>query len=359
MGGATLFPLSMPTLPKISYVLLSHNREKYIRAALESAFAQDYEGELEYIISDDCSTDRTFEIIQECVANYKGGRRVVVTQPACNCRTAANFNHALSFVQSDWVVRADDDDLSAVDRCTVIAKAILQVPGCTYVATSSSYQFTDEEESQAKAKASVPCANRADIQIMDVGESGIPPIHFSSTAYSYKAWSMVPYRHFGPLPDNSYYADDYLFYWRAAVMGKGAIVDNADAVLVRKGSLNQSRGKDDNFFGYASIMRLEHFNDVYHSIMTGVMRDTYHQLEAFARSEYTGAAQANTLTFVEEIRKSSGTSAKLAGYWEKSPLQRYRLNKVAGYRGAFGMLRLLPLPLFAVVLALYRLISGK
>ena len=47
---------------------LSHNREKYIRAAIESAFAQDYEGEMEYIFSDDCSTDRTFEIIQECVA---------------------------------------------------------------------------------------------------------------------------------------------------------------------------------------------------------------------------------------------------------------------------------------------------
>ena len=40
-------------LPKLSYVLLSHNREKYIRGAIESAFAQDYEGELEYIFSDD------------------------------------------------------------------------------------------------------------------------------------------------------------------------------------------------------------------------------------------------------------------------------------------------------------------
>ena len=61
-----------PALPKLSYVLLSHNREKYIRQAIESAFAQDYEGELEYIFSDDCSTDRTYEIIKECVAAYKG-----------------------------------------------------------------------------------------------------------------------------------------------------------------------------------------------------------------------------------------------------------------------------------------------
>lgn len=123
------------TLPKLSYVLLSHNREKYIRAAIESAFAQDYEGELEYIFSDDCSTDRTFEIIKECVAAYKGNRRVVVTQTPRNLHLAGNTNHAVQFITSDWIVRADDDDISTADRCTLVGRAIAANPGCSFVYT--------------------------------------------------------------------------------------------------------------------------------------------------------------------------------------------------------------------------------
>lgn len=149
----------MAQLPRLSYVLLSHNREKYIRKALESAFAQDYEGELEYIISDDCSTDRTYEIIQECVASYKGGRRVVVTQTPRNLHLAGNTNHAVQFVTSDWVIRADDDDLSCVDRCTQIGRAILANPGCSCVMTLKK-NFSDGEEEEALMQARIHCEEK-------------------------------------------------------------------------------------------------------------------------------------------------------------------------------------------------------
>ncbi|MDO5450065.1 MAG: glycosyltransferase family A protein [Akkermansia sp.] len=347
----------MPTLPKISYVLLSHNREKYIRAALESAFAQDYEGELEYIISDDCSTDRTFEIIQECVASYKGGRRVVVTQPACNCRTAANFNHALSFVQSDWVVRADDDDLSAVDRCTVIAKAILQVPDCMYIATCSPFMFTDKEEEQALARSRVPCGNNASIQVIDAGETGIPPIHFSCGKYSYKAWSMKPYRLFGKLPDDGYYADDYIFYWRASVMGKGLALDNAAAVLVRSGSLNQCRGKDDNTNLIQAIIRQELFSQEYQKATISPLSETHAMLARYVQGEAETGRRNNLLAFLSSLERSLGKKSRLSVFWSLAPWERYKINREQGMGIAMAILRACPLRIYAAVLAMYRIIA--
>ena len=48
----------------VTFSLLCHNHERFIREAVRSALAQDYEP-LEILISDDHSTDATLDIIQE------------------------------------------------------------------------------------------------------------------------------------------------------------------------------------------------------------------------------------------------------------------------------------------------------
>ena len=63
--------MTNPSNPLISFVLLAYKQEKYIREAVEGAFAQTY-SPLEIILSDDASPDGTFEIIQEMAAAYQG-----------------------------------------------------------------------------------------------------------------------------------------------------------------------------------------------------------------------------------------------------------------------------------------------
>ncbi|MCK5536618.1 MAG: glycosyltransferase, partial [Bacteroidales bacterium] len=57
--------------PLISFTLFAYNQEKYIQEAVEGALSQTY-SPLEIVISDDCSTDRTFEIIKELTEDYSG-----------------------------------------------------------------------------------------------------------------------------------------------------------------------------------------------------------------------------------------------------------------------------------------------
>ena len=343
-----------PTLPKLSYVLLSHNREKYIRAAIESAFAQDYEGELEYIFSDDCSTDRTFEIIKECVAAYKGNRRVVVTQTPRNLHLAGNTNHAMQFVESDWVVRADDDDYSATNRCSLIGKAIVAYPRARYVTTGVTH-FTDAQEDVIRAQALTPNDEPWVAKETDIATSPNEETSFRPRGLSYKAWHMDVFRVFGPIHPQGYYVDDLTCFYRASILGTGVHMHNNIAVYMRDGSGNMSRGEDDNKRGYHAIVRLEKFNDKYYNLTHEPVIEIYHALCSHIRQyNLTG-----TERFMDAFRQEIHERELLRTFWRKGILNRIRVSRAMGYKGLFCALRCLPLPIFAGLLATYRMLTGK
>ena len=70
-------------LPLVSFVLLTYNQELYVKQAVEGALKQDYPT-LEIIISDDCSSDSTFEIIQSVVSTYSGKHKVTILRNSSN-----------------------------------------------------------------------------------------------------------------------------------------------------------------------------------------------------------------------------------------------------------------------------------
>lgn len=340
------------TLPKLSYVLLSHNREKYIRAAIESAFAQDYEGELEYIFSDDCSTDRTFEIIKECVAEYKGNRRVVVTQTPRNLHLAGNTNHAVQFVESDWIVRADDDDYSSVDRCSLIGNAIKQYADARYV-TTGVLHFTDADDNRIREKANTKFCDIPNITVTDICCHSVEETDFHYKKQSYKAWHMDVFRKFGALPEKAYYIDDLTCFYRASVLGTGVHLHNVTAVYARDGSANMSLGGDDNQRGYASIIRLEKFNDLFYNITYEPLLGVCDAIEPVVKKMNNNQA----LLFVQNIRKKISEQEKMRYFWRKGVFYRLCVTAKYGKITPFSLLRCLPMKVFATVLALVRIIK--
>ncbi|MBQ0160419.1 MAG: glycosyltransferase family 2 protein [Bacteroidales bacterium] len=347
----------MQKLPKLSYVLLSHNREKYIRTAIESAFAQDYKGELEYIFSDDCSTDRTFEIIKECVSAYKGGRRVVVTQPPTNQHLAGNTNHAIQFVESDWIVRADDDDLSSVDRCTIIGRAIAEHPEARFVATGVK-NFTDVEETAILEESSSPCGLHARVRELDIRRQGFEHPAFSSKEYSFKAWHMDSFRTFGDLDKQAYYCDDYTCFFRCCILGSGLYIDNAPIVFARNGSGNMCRGGDDGGRGYHAIMRLERFHDKYYNTTYAPMLATLRQLEAYVDRHFSEIEKKTSAPFMKEFALNMEIRDHMRSYWRGGTLNRLKICREMRYSTAFSLLYSLPMPIYARLLAFIRKIKN-
>lgn len=127
--------------PLVTFALFAYNQEKYIREAVEGAFSQTYEP-LEIILSDDCSSDRTFEIMQEMVAAYEGPHRVRMRRSEKNAGLAEHINSVAKIVNGDIVVVAAGDDVSIKNRVDILAQTFRSDP--TAFAVLSNYSCIPE-----------------------------------------------------------------------------------------------------------------------------------------------------------------------------------------------------------------------
>ncbi|WP_370402015.1 glycosyltransferase [Sulfitobacter sp. JB4-11] len=106
--------------PLVTFALFAYQQEAYIREAIEGAFAQTYEP-LEIILSDDCSTDRTFEIMQEMAEAYDGPHRVISRQSKKNAGLLKHVCSISQLIRGRLIVLAAGDDISDPNRTAQIA----------------------------------------------------------------------------------------------------------------------------------------------------------------------------------------------------------------------------------------------
>lgn len=128
-------------MPRFSFLLISYNQENYIEEALQSAFDQDYPN-LEIVVCDDCSQDRTFELASRMAQAYRGPHRVILHRNETNLGIGANFQQAYELSSGDWLFMAAGDDVSLPNRCWVVAEGIRNYPQALAFATN--YQIIDE-----------------------------------------------------------------------------------------------------------------------------------------------------------------------------------------------------------------------
>jgi glycosyltransferase involved in cell wall biosynthesis len=69
--------VSKDTPPLVSFIVVAYNQDKYIKEAVLGAFSQTYQP-LEIILSDDGSSDLTFEIMQDMVEKYVGPHKIIL-----------------------------------------------------------------------------------------------------------------------------------------------------------------------------------------------------------------------------------------------------------------------------------------
>lgn len=105
--------------PLITFLLLSYNQERFIREAVEGAFAQGY-SPLEILLSDDCSSDRTFDIMREMSSPYRGPHKVVLNRNPRNLGIGGHINRAMELAGGELIVMAAGDDVSLATRAELI-----------------------------------------------------------------------------------------------------------------------------------------------------------------------------------------------------------------------------------------------
>lgn len=114
MSTHVVTPVPSPK-PRISLVLLCYNQESTVRRAAESVLAQDCEP-LEIVLSDDASTDGTFEILQALARNYRGPHRVRARRNASNLGIGEHYNQLMAATHGQLIINAAGDDFSLPHR---------------------------------------------------------------------------------------------------------------------------------------------------------------------------------------------------------------------------------------------------
>ena len=100
----------MKNNPLVSVIMITYNHEKYIKQAIEGVFIQKCDFEIEFIISNDCSTDDTHEVIQKLITNYTGEINIRYYNHKKNKGVIPNSTWSLSQANGKYIALCEGDD---------------------------------------------------------------------------------------------------------------------------------------------------------------------------------------------------------------------------------------------------------
>jgi len=104
----------------ISYCIISYNQENYVKNAVDASFLQSFD-DMEVIISDDCSSDHTLDVIKK---NIKSSAKIPfkVNCNSVNQGINAHVNTVSELCTGQFVVIASGDDISMPNRVERLAE---------------------------------------------------------------------------------------------------------------------------------------------------------------------------------------------------------------------------------------------
>ncbi len=196
--------------PLVSYVVTTYNIEKYVEEAVRCAFAQTY-SPLEIVLSDDCSTDNTFEIMKKMAEEYQGPHTIVLNRNEKNLGIAKHMNKAyLELASGEIIVAAHGDDISLPERTEKSYEFLKQNPQVTAVSFSLD-AFNDKGDYLKEHSAVVGSIHK----------------YSFSTGGNIPAPSRAFYKRvmetFGPLNDDCP-TEDELISFRALLLGENVFL---------------------------------------------------------------------------------------------------------------------------------------
>lgn len=100
-------------MPTVSIIMATYNCEDTLRRALDSILNQTYK-DWEFIICDDCSSDNTYNILQEYQSKYPD--KFVVLRNQVNSKLPYSLNRCLEVSKGTLIARMDGDDESCPER---------------------------------------------------------------------------------------------------------------------------------------------------------------------------------------------------------------------------------------------------
>lgn len=121
----------------VSVLMVTYNHQDYIEKALTSIFKQSYKGNIELVIGNDCSLDRTGEVIERVIADAPSNVTVKYFDHKKNLGSVDNFNYCYARCTGDLIFICDGDDYSIESRMSHIVDLHNRQPRSLYVSNAN------------------------------------------------------------------------------------------------------------------------------------------------------------------------------------------------------------------------------
>lgn len=126
---------------KISVVLSTYNGEKYLKEQLESIRNQSLQAD-EVIISDDCSSDSTVQVVRKFIEKYHLSNWKLLANKI-NRGWKINFKESLKLASGDLIFPCDQDDIWHEDKLQSMSEVMKNNPQILLLASNYTTFYED------------------------------------------------------------------------------------------------------------------------------------------------------------------------------------------------------------------------
>jgi glycosyltransferase involved in cell wall biosynthesis len=95
--------------PKVSVAIITYNHERFLGQALESILAQQFQGEFEIVVGEDCSTDNTRQVLLDYAARYPDIIRPLIRERNIG-RGGRNLEATIRECRAPFIATLEGDD---------------------------------------------------------------------------------------------------------------------------------------------------------------------------------------------------------------------------------------------------------
>jgi glycosyltransferase involved in cell wall biosynthesis len=143
------------TAMRVSIVLPVYNGEARVRQAIASCLQQTYE-EIELVVVDDCSTDRTPEVVKSF-----NDPRIVYIRNRRNAGLPRALNIGFASASGDYLTWTSDDNEYAPTAIAEMLRALQESPQADFVYADYTAQFESTGETELRKLPDEPALDRA------------------------------------------------------------------------------------------------------------------------------------------------------------------------------------------------------
>ena len=210
---STFADVQAPDEPElVSMIVMSYNQADYIEDAIRGAFAQTFQP-LEIVLSDDASTDGTFEIMERMAKAYEGPHEVRLNRNTQNLGFVGHLNKVFTLCRGALIVYNPGDDISLPERVAELYAVFRD--DRPLLVHSDVYNMNPDGSLNG-----LVTSRHAAIETMDLKQTARSmSLGIGATC----AWNPDLVRLFGPIVVSATY-DDLVFFFRARLLNRIAFV---------------------------------------------------------------------------------------------------------------------------------------